>query len=186
MNSTPPTAETVRQHAGILLTSIGVSRIVVVDDQYSGDRPEVEELLGICTTLPSGQAAELPHLDRTDFEADREIWAARVREIWRELDETRRQEVLERARSLEEEGAPKAAAHDSSENKVPRPGTAVVQGEIDVPELDAGGAPDGAVPADAGMTVDTRAAKSLEVILGRVGQMHIRPTFAHGVEGASR
>ena len=164
MNSTPPTAETVRQHAGILLRSIGVSRVVVVDDQYSGDRPEVEELLGICTALQFGQAAELPHLDLINFEADREIWVARVRERWRELGETARQEVLERARSIEEESAPNAAAHGSSENEVPRPWTAAVQDETEVPEPDAGDASDG-VPADPAMPVDTRAAKSLEAIL---------------------
>ena len=165
MNSTLPTAETVRQHAEMLLTSIGVSRIVVVDDEYSEGRPEVEELLGICTALRVEQAAEVPHLDRIDFEADWEIWAASVRERWLELGETERKEVLERARSLEEEGAPEAAADGSSENKVPRSGTVAVQGETDVPEPDAGDALDGAVHADLGTPVDTRAAQSLEKIL---------------------
>ena len=164
-SSTPPTAETERQHAEILLMSIGVSRIVVVDDEYSEGRPEVEELLGICTVLRVGQAVELPHLDDIDFEADREIWAGRVRERWPELGETERKEILERAHSLAEEGAPEAAAHGSSENKMPRPGTVAVQGETDVPEPDDGDAPDGAGPADPAMPVDTRAAKSLEVIL---------------------
>ena len=130
MNSVPPKAETVRQHAERLLTSIGISRIVVVDDEYSGDRPEVEELLGICTVLQAGQAATLPHLDRIDFEADREIWVVRVREEWRELGEKARQEILERARSLEAGSAPEGASDGSTEDKVLPPGTA----ETDVPE----------------------------------------------------
>ena len=158
MSSTPPTAETVRQHAERLLSSIGISRIVVVDDEYSGDRPEVEELLGICTALQAGQAAELPHLDHIDFEADREIWAAQVRERWRKLSETARQEVLERAHSLEEEGAPQDAGDSSSEDKAPPLGTA----ETDVPEPGAGDTSPGGVHTD---SVDTSAAKSLKEIL---------------------
>ena len=158
MSSAPPTAETVRQHAERLLSSIGISRIVVVDDEYSGDRPEVEELLGICTALQARQATELPHLDHIDFEADREIWVARVRERWRELGETARQEVLERAHSLEEEGAPQDTGDSSSKDKAPPLGTA----ETDVPEPGAGDTPDGGVRAD---SVDTSAAKSLKEIL---------------------
>ena len=158
MSSAAPTAETVRQHAERLLSSIGISRIVVVDDEYSVDRPEVEELLGICTELQAGQAVELPHLDDIDFEAVREIWAARVRERWRELGETARQEVLDRAHSLEEEGSLQDAGDRSSEDKAPPLRTA----EIDVPEPGAGDTPDGAVPAD---SVDMSAAKSLKEIL---------------------
>ena len=163
MNSAPPTAETVRQHAERLLTSIGISRIVVVDDEYSEDRPEVEELLGICTELQAGQAAELPHLDHIDFETDREIWAVRVRERWQNLGETERREVLERAHSLEEEGAPEDAGDGSSEYKVPPP----IPTETDVPEPEAGDTPDAAAPAD---SVDTRAAKSLKEILDGMEQ----------------
>ena len=163
MSSTLPTAETVRQHAESLLSSIGISRIVVVDDEYSGERPEVEELLGICTALPAGQAAALPHLDHIDFEADREIWANHVRERWRELDETARQEVLERAHSLEEEGAPQDAGDSSSEDKAPPLGT----DETDVVEPGAGDTPDSGAGAN---TVDTSAAKSLKEILHGLNQ----------------
>ena len=158
MNSTLPTAETVRQHAEKLLTSIGISRIVVVDDEYSEDRPEVEELLGICTELKAGQAAELPHLDHIDFEIDQEVWALLVRERWRDLGETERREVLARAHFLQEEGAPRDVGEGSNECKLPPYSPA----ETDVPQAGGGDSPDPTAPAD---SVDRRAAKSLNEIL---------------------
>ena len=144
MSSAPATAEIVRQHAERLLSSIGISRIVVVDDEYSGDRPEVEELIGICSVLPAAQAAELPYLDHIDFEADRAIWASGVRERWPDLEETAKLEVLEQARSREEKAA-----------------------ETEVSDPDASNTPDAAASAE---SVDTRVAKSLKEILDGLNQ----------------
>ena len=56
MVSTTTTAQTLRTHAKELFTNIGVSRIIVVDDQYS--TADVEDLLGICATLDPTLAAD--------------------------------------------------------------------------------------------------------------------------------
>ena len=163
MNSAPLTSETVRQHTESLLKSIGISRIVVVDDEYSEDRPEVEELLGICAELKPRQAAKLPYLDHIDFETDREIWADQVRERWQDLGETKRREVLERVHSLDKEGTQEALGDGASECKVAPNGLA----EPDVPKPEGGGSRELDTPAD---IVDTRAAKSLNEILGGMQQ----------------
>ena len=109
MHSATATPETVRGHAQLLLTSIGVSRIIVVDDEYAEEHPEVEQLLGICAVLDAAQAAELPHLDGIDFEADREIWVDIIRDKWEKLDDTARRMVLAQARTSEAEVSPSAA-----------------------------------------------------------------------------
>ena len=96
MNSTAATLAAVREHAEQLLNTIGVSRIIVVDDEYA---PQVEELLGICSEL-GPRAATLPNLGDIDFEAPREIWTELVRDAWGELDDTARQRVLANARAL--------------------------------------------------------------------------------------
>ena len=64
MPDTEATLQDVREHARLLLRTIGVSRIVVVDDEYA---PEVEELLGICAVLSTEQATNLPHLSGINF-----------------------------------------------------------------------------------------------------------------------
>ena len=96
MVSTTTTAETLRTHAKELFTNIGVSRIIVVDDQYS--TADVEDLLGICATLDPTLAADLPHLDKIDFRAPRAIWTDGVREVWDKLNATERQELVAGAR----------------------------------------------------------------------------------------
>lgn len=101
MISTTPQLSTVREHTRRLLRSIGVSRIVVVDDEYR--KGEVEELIGLCSVLPADQAVELPFLIGIDFHADYEIWAGRLRERWTQLDEDAHEAVLAKARAVEAE-----------------------------------------------------------------------------------
>ncbi len=79
--------------------SIGVSRIIVVDDEYS--TTNVEDLLGICAEIDPTLAADLPHLDEVDFGAPREIWTERLREVWKTLGATGRQELMAHARATD-------------------------------------------------------------------------------------
>ena len=99
MVSTTTTAETLRTHAKELFTNIGVSRIIVVDDQYS--TADVEDLLGICATLDPTLAVDLPHLDKIDFRAPQAIWTDGVREVWDKLNATGRQELVAGARAAD-------------------------------------------------------------------------------------
>ena len=99
MDSTAKKQSAVRKHAQSLLTSIGVSRIIVVDDEYR--RLEVEELIGLCSVLASDEAGALPHLDGINFQADQAIWTGLVREKWETLDQQGRERVLARGRALQ-------------------------------------------------------------------------------------
>ena len=99
-------AVTIRNHAALLLTTIGVSRIIVVDDEYAAD---VEKLLGHCAVLDAQQAGALPHLAHVDFRADPDIWKAAVRAAWETLTDPERQDLLARARATDEDPPPAAA-----------------------------------------------------------------------------
>lgn len=101
MTNTTTQLSTAREHTGRLLRSIGVSRIVVVDDEYR--RGDVEELIGLCAVLPADQAGELPLLHGIDFRADYDIWSGRLREKWPKLDEDGQDTVLKSARAMEAE-----------------------------------------------------------------------------------
>ena len=101
MNSAAET-DTVREHTKQLLTAIEVSRVIVVDDQYSDD-VGVEEVIGICAQIGATRAAELPHLSDIDFEADHAIWAAAVRDRWQELDTAASKELKARFLAFEAE-----------------------------------------------------------------------------------
>ena len=90
------TPEAVGRDAQLLFDRIGVTRIIVVDDEYG--ELEVEELLGLCTELGGTQASSLRHLGDIDFQADRDVWADGVRAKWSELDHRERREVLVEAR----------------------------------------------------------------------------------------
>ena len=81
-----------RKRLRSLVTAIGVSRIVAVDDQYA--KGGVEEVIGLCSVLSPEQANSLPYLDDIDFLANRDIWTAEVRERWHEEDERWRRTVL--------------------------------------------------------------------------------------------
>lgn len=89
--------ERIRSDAATLLGSIDVSRVVVVDDEYADG---VEELLGICSEVASGEAGELPHLAGIDFGAPYAVWAARVRSAWEGLARPAQRESLAAARRL--------------------------------------------------------------------------------------
>ena len=106
MNSANATLETIRLHTQQLLASIGVSRIVVVDDQY--DELEVERLLGLASTLEPDQLFTLPHLTDIDFRADPEVWTDLVRGRWDTLDAAARRTVLARTRAYERTDQPTA------------------------------------------------------------------------------
>ena len=99
MNSTVATLQNVRGHAQALLTSIGVSRIIVIDDEYR--ELEVADLIGLCSVLSPERAAALPHLNDIDFRADREIWADSVRDRWRALSTAARESVLAQASAFQ-------------------------------------------------------------------------------------
>ena len=116
MPNATATPEGVSKHARLLLTTIGVSRIIVVDDEYA---PDVEDLLGICSVLDKVQAGKLPHLEGINFGADREIWGVVVRERWGELDDAEHREVLEQARAYERHVSPPADGElDNSQEHV--------------------------------------------------------------------
>ena len=132
MSNATATLESVRKHAELLLKTIGVSRIIVVDDEYA---LHVEGVLGICAVLDPAQRVELPHLHEINFEAEREIWVNDVRDLWVKLDEIQRRELVERAHACRDIAEP------------------VGGGERDDTE-----------------DVDTRAATSLDEILGSLDQ----------------
>lgn len=98
MHNAVPTPEAARNQAALLLRTLGVSRIVVVDDEYA---PDVEKLLGHCAVLDAERAAALPHLTQIDFRADAEIWKAAVRDAWETLTRQQRLDLLAQARAAD-------------------------------------------------------------------------------------
>lgn len=105
MSSQATVLEDVRANAQLLLQSIGVRRIVVVDDEYASENISVEELIGICQALPSETAATIPSLEGVPFDAEPDVWAATLREKWDGLEAGKQAEVLRRARLLRENGS---------------------------------------------------------------------------------
>ena len=95
MNSTADNRENARRDANKLLATIGVSRIVMVDDEYAA---KVEELLGICEELGSAGAAELPHLDCIDPKDPNDLRNDNIRRIWISLDKMERRRMVAEAR----------------------------------------------------------------------------------------
>ena len=112
-------------HAQLLLKTIGVSRIVVVDDEYA---PYLEEVLGICAVLDAARAVQLPHLQGINFEADRDIWGDDVRERWTTLDDARRRDLVKRARALGDDALSAVVDRDDTEEVDTRAATSL--GEI--------------------------------------------------------
>ena len=88
----------IRSNAKTLLDTVGVSRVVVVDDEYADG---VERLLGICSEAESAEAACLPHLESVQFSAPYEIWSEQVRVAWEEMEPEARREAFASARHLE-------------------------------------------------------------------------------------
>ena len=96
----------VRSSAATLLDSVGVARIVVVDDEYA---ERVEELIGICAALGGEEAARLPHLETIGFAAPPDVWAEQLRSKWGELDRLDRRETVSAARRLQSAGSESTA-----------------------------------------------------------------------------
>ena len=74
------------EDAQTLFNAVGVSRIVVVDDEYA--TLDVEELLGICSEAPVADSRALPHLQEVHFDDPYDLWAREVRGTWETLDQT--------------------------------------------------------------------------------------------------
>lgn len=98
-------------NAKTLLDTVGVSRIVVVDDEYADG---VERLLGICAELKSAEAAGLPHLAGVPFAAPYEVWSEQVRGTWEGLDRDARREALVAALHFESARGDAAATGGSA------------------------------------------------------------------------
>jgi hypothetical protein len=96
----------VQGHAKRLLQSIGVRRIVVVDDEYAAENISVEELIGICQELSPETAATLPSLEGVLFAAEPDVWGGSLRDAWAAMEAGKQAEVLRRARLLRDHGGP--------------------------------------------------------------------------------
>ena len=90
--------ERIKEDAAKLLESVGLSRIVVVDDEYAGS---LADLLGICPDLGNENVKRLQFLEAVNFENPDELWKHDVEEIWKSLNDTERQSLLLQARTLE-------------------------------------------------------------------------------------
>ena len=106
------TRDDLRTEAAALLSSVGVSRIVVVDDEYAFD---VEYLLGICSELAAPDAAALPHLGDVDFRDPYLVWTRGVRDVWRSLEDTARHGLLVKARARQAASADRTADGESDD-----------------------------------------------------------------------
>lgn len=98
-----PTDGTVRDHTAQLLAAIGVSRIIIVDDQYAHEDLAIEDLIGIVEVLDLERRQEVPNTSGIDFSSPREIWTAALRDCWNRWDDGMRRTALDRARGLEDE-----------------------------------------------------------------------------------
>ena len=94
MNSVAANRESARQDAKKIFDTVGVSRIVMVDDEYA---PNVEELLGICDVL-GAVLALLPHMSGVDPEDPEDERNDAIRDVWTALDNAERRSVLATAR----------------------------------------------------------------------------------------
>lgn len=101
MNSSRSALTDVRENAGLLLKSIGIRRIVVVDDEYSTEEEgSAEDLLGLCDALGPAQASSLPSLGDVPFDVDYGIWSGILLKKWESMVPERRAEALRQARWL--------------------------------------------------------------------------------------
>lgn len=98
MSSAETVRGTVERHAKTLLDTVGISKVIIVDDVYSTG---LEDLLGICSELTLAQLATLSHLQEINFEVPRNIWTDEIRRVWQTLDSTKRQDVLAEACKLD-------------------------------------------------------------------------------------
>ena len=98
MNNAAAVREKVRKDAKKLLDTVGVSRVVIVDDEYAA---HVEKLLEICSALRATDLARLPHLQEIPFDAPYELWSGEIRKVWQTLDNAKQRRVLAEARMLD-------------------------------------------------------------------------------------
>lgn len=101
----------IKADAEKLLESVGISRIVVVDDEYADS---LADLLGICSELGSQNAEKLQHLDAVNFENTEEVWKHDVGEVWESLSQSERQSLLLQAQSLEASVKPQEFEKEAS------------------------------------------------------------------------
>ena len=106
--------EVIRSDAAALLASVGVSRVVVVDDQYAAD---VEELIGICSAMVGRDEFKFRHLSNVDFHSPHEVWSGSVRDVWKSLDNGSRRTLLAEARAVESETGGRTADEDFSDSQ---------------------------------------------------------------------
>lgn len=97
MNSATELLIKVQRDAKELLDTVGISRVVIVDDEYAAS---VAELLGICSELAPAESSGLPHLQEIQFDAPHAVWTEEVRAVWEKLNNKERRHVVLEARYL--------------------------------------------------------------------------------------
>ena len=101
----------IKVDAAKLLESVGISRIVVVDDEYAGS---LADLLGILSEFGSQKAEKLQHLGAVNFENTEEVWKHDVGEVWESLSHSERQSLLLLARTSEASVKPQEFEEEAS------------------------------------------------------------------------
>jgi len=140
--------EEARRQAKLILDAVGISRIVVVDDEYANESMGVEDLIGVCAEESPDTLLDIPHLSNVDFSLDLEIWAPTLRRRWAELSEDERSSVLAVAKEISE---------SQQQQALPLPTDAVEVAET----MGQSGTP----ISNEGMAVDTKAAVAIEAVL---------------------
>lgn len=97
MNSSTPKEEQILRDAKTLLDTVGVSRVVIVDDEYAAS---VEDFLGVCSDLPAAERAKLPHLDHIEADMPYDLWTDATRDVWKDLKQSESRSLLREARTL--------------------------------------------------------------------------------------
>lgn len=99
MSKRTTTLEDVRVNAGRLLETIGIKRIVVVDDEYATGTVSVEDLLGFFSELDPAHAALLPYLDGVPFHTEYDVWSGILLEKWEAMETGQQIDLLRHARA---------------------------------------------------------------------------------------
>ena len=109
MNSSAEFRANVRQDTKALLDTVGISRVIIVDDEYA---PKVSELIGICSQLTQADWKGLPHLQEVPFDAPPALRSGKITQMWDQLNHTERQHVLAQARELRALSAEREAGEE--------------------------------------------------------------------------